>query len=80
MSHVPHDLSEEFPNDLARLAQLKAESGHVAKLADAYHRINREIHRAETNVEPCSDTHALELRRERLHLKDQIAGCLAAAR
>ncbi|UWQ19138.1 YdcH family protein [Jannaschia sp. M317] len=77
MSHVPHELAEEFPQDAARISLLKAEDAHFCGLAEQYHQINREVHRAETNVEPTSDVHMLELRRKRLVLKDQIAGYLA---
>ncbi len=77
MSHVPHELSEEFPDAGAAMAKLKAENAHFVKLAERYHELNRDIHRAETDVEPCSDDHMNQMRRERLHLKDQIAAMLA---
>ena len=38
--------------------------------------MNRAIHRAETNVEPTSDDHMQEMRRERIALKDEIAAYL----
>ena len=46
---------------------------HFARLADDYHELNRTIHRVETNLEPMSDLEALDLRKRRLWLKDQIA-------
>ncbi|MEM1265494.1 MAG: YdcH family protein [Pseudomonadota bacterium] len=79
MSHVPHELAEEFPADVELLQRLRAEDAHIARLCDDYHRINREIHRAETNVEPTSDAHMTELRKTRMRLKDEIAGALRAA-
>ena len=79
MSHAPHELAEEFPEAAALLSRLKAEDAHFARLADRYHALNRDIHRAETDVEPTSDAHATEMRRERLHLKDQIATILSKA-
>ncbi|MEM7490455.1 MAG: YdcH family protein [Pseudomonadota bacterium] len=79
MSHVPHELAEEFPEAGATITRLKMESQHFGKLADRYHEVNRRIHRAETNVEPCSDSRDLEMRRERLRLKDEIAAMLARA-
>jgi uncharacterized protein YdcH (DUF465 family) len=77
MSHVPHDLSQEFPQAGSAIARLKARDPHFARLAARYHVVNRNIHRAETNIEPCGDMHDLELRRERLTLKDEIAAILA---
>ncbi|MEM7643986.1 MAG: YdcH family protein [Pseudomonadota bacterium] len=77
MSHVPHELAEEFPDAAAKISHLKVSSPHFAKLADEYHEVNREIHRAETNVEPTSDEHEQQMRRRRMHLKDEIAAMLA---
>ncbi|MEM8761500.1 MAG: YdcH family protein, partial [Pseudomonadota bacterium] len=45
---------------------------HFAKEADEYHRLNRAIHRAETDIEPCSDDHLHELKRRRLALLDTL--------
>jgi len=78
MSHTPHDLSEEFPDSVDAIHALKTSDAHFARLMDEYHVVNREIHRAETLVEPTSDEHEAELRRKRLHLKDEIARALAA--
>lgn len=78
MSHVPHELAEEFPDAVERLHALKTSNAHFAKLADQYHDVNREIHRAETNVEPVSDEHMIELRKQRLALKDEIYAMLTA--
>ncbi|MEM8822306.1 MAG: YdcH family protein [Pseudomonadota bacterium] len=79
MSHVPHELAEEFPDAIALMSRLKVEAPHFAKLADEYHEVNRKIHRAETNVQPCSEEHEQMLRRQRMRLKDEIAGVLARA-
>lgn len=79
MSHVPHELAEEFPEHTERMQQLKAENAHFAKLFDAYHDVNRAIHRAETNIEPTDDMHMETMRKQRLQLKDEIYGMLSAA-
>ncbi|MCR9257826.1 MAG: DUF465 domain-containing protein [Alphaproteobacteria bacterium] len=73
MSHTPHDLAEEFPQHAARIQALKADNAHFTKLCDQHHRINREIHRGETNVEPMGDVHLEDLKKERLALLDEIA-------
>jgi uncharacterized protein len=77
LSHVPHELAEEFPNHTGKLHDLKLSNAHFAKLADQYHEINREIHRIESGVEPASDERSTNLRKQRLHLKDQIAALLS---
>lgn len=77
MSHVPHELAEEFPDKVDRLHDLKTSHAHFAKLFDEYHLINREIHRIETGVEPSSDERSTDLRKQRLFLKDEIAAMLS---
>jgi uncharacterized protein YdcH (DUF465 family) len=79
MSHVPHELHEEFPDQTEALHSLKLGNAHFARLADEYHEVNREVHRAETDVSPVSDEALEEMKKKRLALKDQIAALLAAA-
>jgi uncharacterized protein YdcH (DUF465 family) len=80
MTHTPHELAEEFPDDHAVLHALKVSDPHFAHLAGRYHEVNRLVHRIETDIEPASDEVLTEARRERLHLKDQIAALIAANR
>ena len=74
MTHTPHELAEEFPEKITQMSALKQNDAHFAKLFDNYHDINRAIHRAETDIEPTSDDHIIQMRKERLILKDQISG------
>ncbi len=76
MSHTPHELHEEFPQQAEHMAKLKLSDAHFAKLSEDYHTVNRAIHRAETDVEPTSDDNMQKMCRERLVLKDQIAAYL----
>ena len=77
MSHTPNELAEEFPEHVAKMHELKQSDAHFAKLFDAYHDINRAVHRAETNIEPTDDFNMESMRKERLKLKDEIYGMLA---
>ncbi len=79
MSHTPHELAEEFPDAIDKIHALKVSDAHFARLADAYHEINRQVHRVETNLEPASDAVHGELRLKRLQLKDEIYARLKAA-
>jgi len=79
MSHVPHELAEEFPDKVQQIHDLKVSNAHFAKLADEYHEVNRAIHRVETRVEPTSEEVEHEMRRKRLQLKDEIAAMLEKA-
>lgn len=79
MSHVPHELAEEFPDKVDRIHTLKTENAHFGRLFDEYHEINRAIHRAETDIEPTDDLHMGEMRKQRLRLKDEVAQILAGS-
>lgn len=72
MSHTPHELAEEFPSHVEAMHALKETDGHFAKLFDAYHEVNRAVHRAETNVEPVGEMAETDMRKERARLKDEI--------
>jgi uncharacterized protein len=76
MTHTPHELHEEFPEFAEKIHAMKVDNHHFARLAEEYHRLNREIHRGETDVEPTTDEHLEELKKERLKLKDEIFGLL----
>ena len=78
MSHVPHELHEEFPEHTQKMHDLKGSDAHFARLFDEYHDVNRAVHRAETNVEPMDDTAETDLRKKRAVLKDEIYRYLTA--
>ncbi len=78
MSHTPHELHEEFPDFASKISELKQDNAHFSKLADAYHEVNRQIHRAETLVEPMDEQAERGLRKERARLKDEIYRLLSA--
>lgn len=76
MSHVPHELVEEFPGHIDRIRELKKSSAHFARLAEDYHKVNRAIHRYETRAEPVGPEPEAGLRCRRVVLKDQIYAML----
>lgn len=78
MSHVPHELAEEFPGHVEKMHELKQSDAHFARLFDEYHDINRSVHRAETNVEPMETLAETELRKKRSNLKDEIWRMISA--
>lgn len=71
-----HDLFHELPEYKERIDQLKADDGHFAQLFDEYHQINREVERIEEFNEGHSDVYVTDLKRRRLHLKDEIYSLL----
>ncbi len=76
MTHTPHELAEDFPEHVEKIHDLKQKDAHFTRLMDEYHTVNRAIHRAETNVEPVSEQAETEMRKRRVHLKDELAGIL----
>jgi uncharacterized protein YdcH (DUF465 family) len=79
MSHVAHELHEEFPEKAVAIHHLKGANAHFARIAELYHELNRAIHRMEANVEPVADDTLEGMKRQRLTLKDEIAQMLATA-
>jgi uncharacterized protein YdcH (DUF465 family) len=79
MSHTPHELHEEFPAHVALMSTLKAADAEFAQMMEAYHKVNRAVHRAETDVEPTDDANLEQMRRQRMRLKDQIWSVLSTA-
>lgn len=78
MSHTPHGLAELFPEQVDQLHTLKLEEPHFARFEESYHHLNRAIHRAETDIEPVSDTVMEDMKKRRLALLDEIAERLNA--
>lgn len=76
MTHVPHQLSAEFPEKADQIAQMEQSDAHFARLAADYDDVNRIIHKAETNVAPMDDLAESAERRKRAALKDEIYAML----
>lgn len=79
MSHTPNELSEFFPDQADKIHDLRESNAHFERLATAYHTLNRQVHRGETNVEPMDDFHLEDLRKQRLKLLDEISAMLRGA-
>lgn len=77
MSHLPQDLHDIFPAAAERLRELKETDRHFRALADRYAALDDQIRRSETGVAlAMDDSHAEELKKERLALLDQIAALM----
>lgn len=76
MRDVPHQLAEEFPAYAAALDALRRGDDRFRRLADEYDRVNRSIHRMETNIAPAAEHIERGLRKRRLALKDEITALL----
>lgn len=78
MTHTPHDLLSEFPNNISTLHRLKLSNAHFNQRADIYHNLNREIHRIEAEIEPSSGRRLEGLKKQRLALLDEFMTLLAS--
>jgi uncharacterized protein YdcH (DUF465 family) len=78
MSHTPHELHNVFPEAADAIHRLKASNHHFARLAEEYHVLTRQIHRAEIGAEPMEDLALETLKKQRLAHADAIAAILKA--
>lgn len=76
MAIAPHDLAHEFPEHKDALHALKLGNAHFRHLQTLYEDINHQIRLIEEGLHPASDQHLDVLKKQRLHLKDQIAALL----
>jgi uncharacterized protein len=74
-----HSLALELPEFKERIHEMKTANNHFAKLFNSYHEVDKEIKRFETEVEVTSDDHLEELKKQRLHLKDQLYAMLTSS-
>ena len=79
MSHTPHELPADFPDHAERIHVLKTTDEHFARTMAVYHAVNREVHRAETGVEPIAPEAEAVLRKRRAALKDELYRMLTSA-
>ncbi len=78
--HTPNQLTQIFRRDRDLTTRLKASDAHFAKLADAYHEVNREVHRIEAETEAAGDERVEALKKQRLGLLDEITAIVTRAR
>lgn len=76
MSLEKHDLIHEMPESKEAIHHLKTSNNHFAKLFDEYHEVDHAVHHFETGAENTSDEHLEDLKKQRLNLKDQLAGMI----
>jgi uncharacterized protein len=74
--HIPHELPEEFPDEITLIARLAHDNYLFKRLASRYDDVNRQIYRIESDEQPVADEVLERLKKERLKLKDEIAHML----
>jgi uncharacterized protein YdcH (DUF465 family) len=71
-----HDLVHEFPEYEDRIQELKMSDSRFAELYDEYHKVNDEVWRIEEGIENTDDFYLEELKKRRLHYKDELYAIL----
>ena len=74
-----HDLIHELPEYKDRIHELKMSDKHFLKLFDKYHDVDHQVKRIEEGIETPSDDFVEELKKERLHLKDELFNIIKKA-
>ncbi|WP_020395033.1 YdcH family protein [Thiolinea disciformis] len=67
-----HDLVHEFPEHRERIHELKINDHHFAHLFEQYNEVEHHIHRIEQGIETPEDAYVETLKKQRLHLKDEL--------
>lgn len=79
MSIDRHSLAKELPEFKEKIHELKMNDRHFARLFDDYHDLDHEMIRIGEGVENTSDEYLESLKKQRLHLKDQLYSLLKSA-
>ena len=77
MARIPHELSEEFPEEAKFITKWTETDLEFGRLATRYDEVNREIHRIESEERLAPDEPLEELKKLRLLLKDEIASLIS---
>ncbi|HHJ35313.1 MAG TPA: DUF465 domain-containing protein [Gammaproteobacteria bacterium] len=73
-----HPLIDEFSEYKDTIHQLKINNAHFRRLAHEYEGVDKSIFRAEQGIEIVNDDYLESIKKERLHLKDEIYDMLRA--
>jgi uncharacterized protein YdcH (DUF465 family) len=76
MTHVAHELAQEFPAHVELIQKLRHADRHFNGLCDRYHSENRDIHRIEAGLEAATDERLETLKKQRLVVADEVATVL----
>lgn len=74
-----HDLIHELPEFREQIHQLKLSDRHFGRLFDEYHDLDHAVHRIETGAQLATDEQLEDLKKQRLHLKDNLYAMLKSA-
>jgi uncharacterized protein YdcH (DUF465 family) len=79
MSHVPHELSEDFADQQDQIDRMAEKDPVFAAIAKEYDSLNLRVHQADSYEKPMNDLAEHQLKKRRMFLKDEISRRLAEA-
>ncbi|NCP62589.1 MAG: DUF465 domain-containing protein [Alphaproteobacteria bacterium] len=79
MHDEKHDLIRELPEYKEKIHEMKESNAHFRKIFDEYHVLTKDIRHLESQDIPVTDAHFEELKKKRLHYKDELFTMLNAA-
>ena len=77
---LPHAINREFPELADVVAALKATDLHFVHLLKLHDAADDQITKDEMGVAPMGDTALEDLKKQRLHLKDELYSMASAAK
>jgi uncharacterized protein len=77
---LTHAIDREFPELAKTVAQLKTTDHHFAQLLAQHDEVDAQIIKDEMGVAPMGDTLLEALKKQRLHLKDELYRRASAAK
>ena len=77
---LPHALNREFPELATAVAHLKESDPHFAHLLKKHDAIDEQVIADEMGVAPMGDVELEGLKKQRLHLKDELYRMASAAK
>lgn len=78
MSENHHDLAIDHPEHKDKIHALKESDAHFKSLCDHYEELSKAIYRSENRIDLLSEEEEEQLRKKRVHLKDEIFNLLSA--
>ena len=77
---LPHALNREFPELAEAVARLKESDLHFAHLLKQHDAVDDQITKDEMGISPMGDTTLEGMKKQRLHLKDELYHMASAAK
>lgn len=71
-----HDLAQDFPELKDDIHAMKMTDAHFRRMAEEYESVCKELHRAQDGAGVIDDSHAEELKKQRMSLKDDLFAML----